>query len=424
MFPHMKLVNTNVFRCPRALRVILSAAVCCLLLLLSFPGAARAADYQPDLMLRLASEVNFLGENAFEPVAAIQSKSQAAFSGSPANYVIKLKNAGALPDSFQIRGTGSGSAFTVSYGGGINAARPEGFRTATLQPGATLVFSVQVTPAPLPLGAVYPVSIEAVSNNAATRVADQVKTETIACGSTAALTLSAPEDGFGQPGEVVTYHYTLTNVGDANNSFSLSAVLPPGWSGVLHDKDGRVTAATGDLAAGTAYPFDLLVTVPPGLADGARGDALVSATDHGAASGADLVTTSATTATISVVESVRNLTQGGPFSPSAQALPGEILEYRMAVTNSGTKTATALAIRCALPAYRGSTGVTSLASVPASLRVLSSAAGEGTCAADCGWARESGGSITAHLGAGATETSGGSLPPRQTLYVFFRVQVE
>jgi uncharacterized repeat protein (TIGR01451 family) len=436
----MKLISTN----PVSHRCVLTgyrSAAAGIFLLLA-PLLARAQDpplYQPDLLVRLDSEADsaYLGAGVFETSAQLQSKSQAAFPGRPALFRVQLVNAGNSSDSFLIKGTASGASFSVSYGDGTgDAALPGGFTTGELTPGASFSFSVQVTPAALPLGADYRVTLDASSlkGAAASQVrVDQVKMETISCASSAAVTLSGPSDGLGPPGTVVNYPYTVTNVGNAPNSFALSVVSPADWPGALYADDGAGSGVAGDglrqagenvgsvttgvLPPGASYRFFLEQTVPLGSADGAHADTRVSATGAGA-SAADQVTTSASAATISLSESVRNLTEGGAFAPGANALPGDTLEYRMAVTNSGSLPATSLGISSALPAHT--------TALPGSLWIGTAASGEGSpCAAAlCGWVRLTGGSIVAHLGSGASEAAGGSLLPGTTLYVYFRAQVE
>lgn len=51
----------------------------------------------------------------------------------------------------------------------------------------------------------------------------------------------------------------------------------------------------------------------------------------------------------SIVKAVRNVTAGGSFSPSTAGAPGDVIEYRLTVTNAGTGPATALEILDPLP---------------------------------------------------------------------------
>ena len=418
----MKLININYLRSGRRRRGALPAACWTLLLALSLIGAAPAsAASQPSLQVRLASE----GDSGY-----LGAKTQPAFPGSPTTYLVRLRNVGDQADHFLITGTASGTGFAVSYSDGVSAA---GFSTELLNPGASFTFSVQVAPAALPLGVDYRVTVQAASSAAQL---SQVITDTVSCSSSAAVVLSAPPDGFGPPGSVVNYPYTVTNAGNSANSFTLSLPGPAAWPGAIFADNGAgggvagdgvrqpgettPSASTGVLAPGATYRFFVEVAVPPGSTDGARADTRVLASGAGdpVPRGEDQVTTSAVASAVSVAESVRNLTQGGAFAPGSNAVPGDTLEYRMSVTNSGSLPATLVGISSAVP--------TSTVVLPASLRVDSSPAGEGgACpAALCGWVRQASAGIVAHLGQGASEEAGGSLAPRSTLYVFFRVQVE
>lgn len=431
-------ISNDSERAPVRPRVVL-ARLCCMLLLPLMPVAqAAAAGPQPDLMVRLASEpdASYLGEGVYEGSVLTQSKSQAAFSGTAAQFRVLLKNAGAAPDSFLVRGTGSADTFTVRYldqeGGDLAELPGQGWATPTLSPGESLSLLVQVTPSEAMLGASFRVTVSASSASDPARF-DQVKTETVACGSTAAVTVSAPPDGSGHPGSVVNYPYTVTNVGSAGNSFILSAANSTGWSSAIYADDGaaggiagdgvrqggenRQAVSTGPLAPGAAYRFFVAVTVPHSSADGAHGDAGLSVIGEGAG-GYDQVTTRAIAAVVSVAESVRNLTRGGPFAATGSALPGDTLEYRLAVTNSGSAPATSVGIDNTLPGHT--------LCLPESLWIGTSPGGDGPpCeAARCGWVRVSAGGIAARLGQGTTEVAGGTLAPGKTLYVYFRVQVE
>jgi uncharacterized repeat protein (TIGR01451 family) len=438
MFSDMKLIQINIVCLARTVReTALSVTLFVLLLLVSGGAATAWAGFQPDLMVKLAVEPDgaYLGGGVFESSPQLQSKSQAAFPGTAAAYRVMLRNAGDQADSFRLKvsaATGVALRFFDDSGVERSAELTAGFSTAQLAPGEVLVYQVQVTPLSFLLGSSFRVSLAATSAGDPLRV-DQVKTETVACGSSAAVILSAPPDGFGAPGSVVNHPYTLTNAGNTTNSFALSAVAPAGWSAALIADDGAggaiagdavrqagensAVTATGPLAPGASYRFFLVVTIPPQSSDGARADFQVSASGEGAQA-ADQVATSAVSATVLVAESVRNLTRGGAFSTDAAALPGDTLEYRMAVTNAGTLAASNIALTAPVPP--------NTVAVAGSLKIDNSPGGDGTpcAAAVCGQVGVSGGSIVAQLGEGASAATGGRLPAGKTLYVFFRVQVD
>jgi uncharacterized repeat protein (TIGR01451 family) len=416
------------------------ATFCCVLLFTSLIGvAAASAGAQPDLLVKLATEGDsgYVGAGVYEATAVTQSRSQAAFAGATAGYRILLRNEGESTDSFLLRGTGSDNGFTVRYldEGGVDrgaAFAGAGFATASLQPGQSLSFLVQVTPTSLTPGASYRVTVSAVARSDAALV-DQVKTDTVVCGSSAAVTVTAPPDGSGAPGSVVYYPYTVTNVGSGINRFTLTVSGAAGWQSAIYADDGsggggagdgvhqpgeRVPAAsTGPLDPGASYRFFVAVTIPPSSADGAHAETRLAVAGEGT-NGADQVTTTALSPTVSLIESVRNITQGGPFEATATALPGETLQYRMSITNSGSAPATSVSIEAPVPQ--------STTCVAGSLWIGASAGGDGTpCPpSECGSVRENSGGIVARLGQGATDSAGGVLPPGKTLYVFYRVQVE
>lgn len=434
----MKLVNLNKLPTVSRAPFLLLAQLCCALFFQLLMGAEARAGCQPDLMVRLSVEgdASYVGAGVYEATALTQIRTQAAYSGIAAQFRIMLKNAGDQPDSFTLTGPGSGSAFAVSYldPGGVDrvaAFSGSGYRSATLAPGEMTVVLVQVSPILFTLGASYRVAVTAVSVGDPLAV-DQVKTETVACGQTAAVTVTAPPDGSGAPGTVVNYPYTVTNVGNTENSFSLSLQGSSGWQGELFADDGagggtagdgvrqagesRSCLSTGLLAPGASYRLFLAVAIPESGNDGARGDSLLAVAGEGA-SGTDQVSTRAIAAQLSLTEGVRNLTRGGIFAASADAVPGDLLQYRMAVTNSGSAPATSVSIDSAIPS--------GLTVAPDSLQVSRSAEGDVVCAAaECGVARISAGSIVAQLGQGATESAGGTLLPGKTIYLFFKAQVQ
>lgn len=438
-FMVMKLIYLNKFETTGNLPSRLASSFCCVLFFLLFMGNRAFAAYQPDLMVRLASEpdASYLGRGVYEGSASVQSRSQAAYSGIPARFSVLLVNAGDRPDRFLVTAPGSGSAFTVSYtdAGGVDRVASfsgAGYLTPEIPPGASTLFLVQVNPVFFSLGASYRVTLTAVSAGDPL-AADQVKTETVACGQTAAVTLSAPPDGLGAPGTVVNYPYTVTNVGNTVDSFNLTVSGGAGWQGGLFLDDGagggvagdgvrqpgenHGCVSTGTLAPGASFRFLLAVTVPESGNDGARSDHLVAATGSGA-SGADQVGTRAVAPVLGLAEAVRNLTRGGAFQGSAEAVPGDEIQYRMGITNSGSAPATLVSLDSPIP-----TGLTVAVDT---LFVSLSPTGEGTpCAAvECGVARISAGGIVATLGQGARDAAGGSIAPGRTVYVFFKAKVQ
>lgn len=434
----MELISFNkYYGCLKPL--LLALKLSCALLFPVLMGTAGAAlGYQPDLMGRpAAQEGAYVGEGVLEPGWITHSISQPAFPGSAAQYRIVLKNIGSFPDRYLLKGSWNGNGLTVRWldEGGVDRGSllsGAGFSTVAVAPGASISFLLQVTPAQLPAGASYRVTLSAASLADPSKV-DQLKTETVACGLTAAVTVSTPPDAWGFPGGVVNYPYTVTNVGNTSEHFTLTFSGSTSWPTAIYADDGagggvagdgvrqagetRETVSTGTLPPGASYRFFVAVSVPSESVDRTRADTRLSVSSDGARGG-DEVTTSAIAAVITLAENVRNLSRGGPFTPATEALPGDTLEYRMSVTNSGSAAATGVAIDTPLPGHTGY--------IPGTLWIGTAAGGDGTpcAAADCGFVRASGSNLVARLGEGATDAAGGTLAPGKTLHVFFRVQVE
>jgi len=416
---------------------LLLMRVSCLLLPLVPIGARGAyAACQPDLLVRAegGSDSSYLGGGVFETTVVTQSLSQPSVAGGTVLYRVTLKNAGDIADSFLVTSTGSGTGYTVRYLDLTGVDRSAeitgaGLTAGPLAPGDFVSFILQVTPTVIAAGASYRTTVTAASLTDPAKI-DQLKTETVLCGSSAAVTISAPADSSAAPGSVVNYAYTVTNVGNTANSFTLG--VAGSWPGAIIADDGsgggiagdgvrqsgenQVTAGTGTLAPAASYRFFLAVTVPAAATDGLRADATVTVSGPGAAA-SDQVTTTALAPVVSVAEDVRNITQGGAFAATGSAQPGDVLEYRMTVTNSGSAPAAALAVDAPLPA--------NTTALPATFWVGTSAAGDGSACQQqlCGYARESSGTLLARLGQGAGD-AGGLLQPGKTLYVYYRVQVQ
>ena len=256
---------------------------------------------------------------------------------------------------------------------------------------------------------------------------------------------------------VAYYSYILTNTGNDNNTFALSALSGagvPSWTVALYADDGagaggvandgihqtgetNVTPSTGLLAGDGTYRFFLAVTVPASTPSGTTDNSVLTVTgadSGGADDTTHSVITTAQAPAMSVVKNVRNVSDNGSFAIIADAAPLQILEYQIAVTNNGTIDATSVVLTdldqanttyVANSIWIGSNGADSGAP---NLNRDDNAimdGGEVACGSDaCGHANASGGNITAYLGTGATELIGGSLTVNSTVYVYFQVTVD
>ena len=188
------------------------------------------------------------------------------------------------------------------------------------------------------------------------------------------VAITAPADQSVPSNTTAYYAYTLTNTGNAGNTFNLSALsAPPGWGAALYADDGAgggvandgihqpgettVIASTGALAADATYRFFMAVAVPAGTANGTTDATTLSVTGTGDAGAgddtSDAVTTTAQAPALTLVKDVRNVTTGGAFGAAANATPTQILEYRVTVTNGGPVAASSVVLSDPINANTG-----------------------------------------------------------------------
>jgi len=262
------------------------------------------------------------------------------------------------------------------------------------------------------------------------------------------VSVTTPPDSGGLGGTVVYYPYTVTNTGNDNNTFALTAVTGPGgnnWAPTIYldaNNDNvhqagetTVTGSTGILAPGGIYRFFVGVAIPAGTANGQMDDTVLDVTGSAGGTAQDNVVTTAQAPNVTVVKAVRNETTAGAFAATANAATGQILEYRLTVTNGGAIAATSVVLTdpdhtwttyVANSTWIGSNGVTFNGLGNIQQDDDSTITTEIACAVDaCGYSNASaGGLFTANLGNTATEAVGGSLSPASTVYVYFRVRVD
>ena len=281
-------------------------------------------------------------------------------------------------------------------------------------------------------------------------------TTTVTVTSVFSVTVTTPPDQAVPSNTTAYYAYTVTNTGNDNNTFALSAASGAGgnnWTVVLYADDGagggtandgihqagetNITNSTGVLPADNTYRFFLAVTIPAGVANGQTDDSVLTVTgsgDPGAGDDtSDTVTTTAQAPTLTVTKQVRNVTDAGAFGNTANAAPGNTLEYQLHVVNGGTVAATNIVLTdntvgtsttyTAGSIWIGSNGTTYNGGGNANK--TDSNSGDPACGAEaCGAANVTGGILTAYLGNGATESTGGSLGLGSEVWVYFRVTVD
>lgn len=267
-------------------------------------------------------------------------------------------------------------------------------------------------------------------------------TTTVTVQAVYSVSISTPSDGSGPSNTSVWYAYTVTNTSNAAATYDLTDT-EGSWTGTLiFDADGdgvkdagetTVTTSTGSLAADGTYKFLLGVAIPVSTPDTTTDDTTVNVDGTGAAAAAttsDEVTTTAGAPALSMTKNVRNLASGS-FATTANADPGDTLEYRIQVTNGGSVTATAVVLTDSDHAnttiVAESIRIGSSGTCASNTAVDDDSTQEGgeTCASDaCGQGKQIAGAVTAYLGDTATESAGGTLANSSTVYVCFQVTVD
>jgi uncharacterized repeat protein (TIGR01451 family) len=265
-----------------------------------------------------------------------------------------------------------------------------------------------------------------------------------------AVSLSCGPDFSTNSSTTAYYACTVTNTGNAKNTFTLAATTPPGWTTVLLRDDGAgggvadngahtdgettVTGSTGEINPDASYKFFVATTVPAGTVNGTTAVSTLTVTGTGDGTAADdasdTMTTTALAPSLTVVKNLRNLTTSGAFGTAATAKPLQTLEYRVQVTNSSTDIdATEVLLQETLNAnleYVPGTmryGATPLYAAGSPLN--DAASGDADCIVqECGTGNYSGGVLTFRLGLDATESAGGALGTTKTVYVFFHAKVK
>ena len=170
-----------------------------------------------------------------------------------------------------------------------------------------------------------------------------------------------------QPGTVVFYAHNFFAGSDGQVTFTLTnAASPTGWpwSQVLYrdsNCNGALDVAEPNIAApmslAAAQTLCLIVKqfVPAGIASGAQNTTTLSAS-YTTASATVLhsvvdVTTLADASALALTKLVSNITQGGASGITANANPGETLQYTLTAVNNGSGALSTLFINDATAAF-------------------------------------------------------------------------
>jgi len=163
----------------------------------------------------------------------------------------------------------------------------------------------------------------------------------------------------GQAGDAVYYAVTITNKGNAADTFTLAASSgsSPAWTVAIYKDDGAgggtandglhqagettVAAGTGSLAAEATFKCFVAATVPGGAAAGAVDTTTFTATSQYDATkkATDVFSTTVQTAVMTLTKS----------ADKSQAAPGDTIRYTINYSNTGVVSASTVVIRDTVP---------------------------------------------------------------------------
>ncbi|MGD9495441.1 MAG: S8 family serine peptidase [Armatimonadota bacterium] len=273
------------------------------------PGVIR-----PDLLARNQGDQAWIGDNTYSG-GGDQKRAQTVAAGAVARYELRLQNDGTRVDRCRLRATtsagGASAAVYTGHSGGSDitgAVMGSGWLSGELAPGASIDLRVEVTP-DAALSSPYQVRLTSTS------VTDSTKTDAVLTETSRRVVSYQPDaqvrapadvsylgdglynsDGHSQtraqatrPGAAAVYEIKVENDATADDSFTVTAALPPaGWQAVFFDAlsggadiTAQVTGAgwsTGALAAGAARELRLEVTPGTTVADNEEFVQLVTAT--------------------------------------------------------------------------------------------------------------------------------------------------
>lgn len=197
------------------------------------------------------------------------------------------------------------------------------------------------------------------ANGNALQALSNIVTTTVS--QVAAVDVSPDNTSDADPGDVVYYAHVVTNNGNGDDTFDMTAVSSNGWTvQIYHDVNGNGlydagtdvlltdtdtdgVPDTGALAHDTTYDLLVAVTVPTGAADGTVDTTTVTGTSSFDTNVSDTATDTTTiqAPALSVVKSV---------SPLGDQPPLTVLTYTVVITNNGTGQAGSIVLTDPIPA--------------------------------------------------------------------------
>jgi len=109
----------------------------------------REPQYQPDAMVKGPADSSYRGANKFNTLTGQTSLAKVP-KGKPATFLVRVQNDGNVPDSFEIKGKGSTTSFSIRYFHGTtditNSVVGGSASTTALAPGKVWTIRAVITP--------------------------------------------------------------------------------------------------------------------------------------------------------------------------------------------------------------------------------------------------------------------------------------
>jgi uncharacterized repeat protein (TIGR01451 family) len=256
------------------------------------------------------------------------------------------------------------------------AALQAALNTTTITSGSNVVVTVVYDVATGQGGATLPLSLTATSKR--TPATTDVSSTNITPATNRGVTVTpdaATVDHLPSNGTQYTASFPVQNTGNASDTYNLVATAAPGTAITIVSVNGTAGASsTATIASGATSTINVIYTVA-NIAAGSTDKLTLTATSQASPAATDPgdVTVRVVKAALTIAKVAYRDDQSTVINNTTdRVLPGEFIQYKITITNTGLATASTVAISDALPAQV--TWQSSTADVPADW-TLSQAAG-------------------------------------------------